>query len=132
VRKKAERRIENHHQSRIKRLLIGSQHEFLQIKRARVDQWAEKPGSILECESLDRGRRTDAKVEDEAKRIADSHWRHRENSAHKKRDWPEHCATKNSGMGHGADRTLMAGKLGIVSVNVDGLDDAGESDQQDA
>jgi hypothetical protein len=35
-------------------------------------------------------------------------------------------------MGHGADRTLMAGKLGIVSVNVDGLDDAGESDQQDA
>jgi hypothetical protein len=34
-------------------------------------------------------------------------------------------------MGHGADRTLMAGQLGVVSVYVDRLDYAGESDQQD-
>ena len=34
-------------------------------------------------------------------------------------------------MGHGADRTLMAGKLGIISVDVDGLDNAGEGHEQD-
>jgi hypothetical protein len=34
-------------------------------------------------------------------------------------------------MGHGADRTLIAGKFGIVSVNVDSLDDADECDEQD-
>jgi hypothetical protein len=34
-------------------------------------------------------------------------------------------------MSHGADRTLMAGKLGIVGVYVDRLDDAGEDDQED-
>ena len=35
-------------------------------------------------------------------------------------------------MSHGTNRTLMARKLGIVSVNVDGLDDAGECDQENA
>ncbi len=83
------------------------------------------------CESLDHGRRTDAKAGYEAKRVVGSLWRHRQNSAHKERDRPVHCATKHAGMGDGADRTLMAGKLGIVSVNVDSLDDAGERDQQD-
>ena len=35
-------------------------------------------------------------------------------------------------MGHGADRTLMAGNLGIVGVYVDCLDDAGEGNEEDA
>jgi hypothetical protein len=34
-------------------------------------------------------------------------------------------------MGYRADRTLMAGKLGIVCVDVDCLDNAGEGNQQD-
>jgi hypothetical protein len=34
-------------------------------------------------------------------------------------------------MGYGTDRTLMAGKLGIVCVDVNGLNNAGEGDQQD-
>ncbi len=34
-------------------------------------------------------------------------------------------------MGHRTDRTLMTGKLGVVSVDVDRLDDTDEGDQQD-
>ena len=82
-------------------------------------------------ESLDCGRRTDAKAGDEAKRVAGSLWGNRQNGAHKKWNRPVHRATENPGMGYGADRTLMARKLGIVSVNVDRLDNASESDQED-
>jgi len=82
-------------------------------------------------ESLDCGRRTDAKRGDKAKRAADDFWRYHQNGADKERDWPVHRTTENSGMRHGADRTLMAGKLGIISVYVDCLDDAGEGDQED-
>jgi hypothetical protein len=34
-------------------------------------------------------------------------------------------------MSHGANRTLVGGKLGIVSVYVDCLDNASEGDEQD-
>jgi hypothetical protein len=34
-------------------------------------------------------------------------------------------------MGHRADRALVAGKLGIIAVNVDGLDNAYEGNQKD-
>jgi len=71
------------------------------------------------------------KAGDEAKRVAGSLWGKRQNGAHKKWNRPVHCATENPGMGYGADRTLMARKLGIVSVYVDGLDDAGERHEED-
>jgi hypothetical protein len=54
-----------------------------------------------------------------------------QNPADKERNRAVDRADENSGMSHGADRTLMTGQLGVVSVYVDGLDDAGESDQQD-
>src|SRR5271157_5433958 len=130
---KALGQIENHHKSRMKRLLVRSQHEFLlKIREPGLTSRAEKPGSILGCKSLGRRRRTDTKTGDEAKRVVGSHWRYGQNGAYKERDRTIHRAAENPGMSHGADRTLMVGKLGIVSVNVDGLDDAGESDQQDA
>jgi hypothetical protein len=90
-----------------------------------------RPRSILVFEFLDCGRRTDAKRGDEAKGLADDLWRYRQNGTDKERGWPVHRRTENSGMGHGAERTLMAGKLGIIRVYVDGLDDAGEGDQKD-
>jgi hypothetical protein len=81
-------------------------------------------------ESLDCRRRTDAKRGDEAKRLADCVWRRCQNGADKDCGWPVYRSTQNSGMGHGADRTLVTGKLGIVSVNVNRLDDADEGDEQ--
>jgi len=65
-------------------------------------------------ESLDRGRRTDAKRGDKAKRVAGSFRRYRQNRADKERNWPIDRTAENSGMSHGADRTLMAGQLGII------------------
>jgi len=81
------------------------------------------------CESLDCGRRTDAKRGDKAKRIVGNFRGHSQNGADKKRDWPVDCAIENSGMSHGADRTLVPGKLRVVSMNVNRLDDAGKCDQ---
>jgi len=57
--------------------------------------------------------------------------RYRQNPADKERNWAVDPADENSRMGHGADRTFVAWQLGVVSVYVDRLDDAGESDQQD-
>jgi hypothetical protein len=90
-----------------------------------------RPGSILVFESLDCRRRADTKREDEARGLAGDVWRYHQNSANKERSWPVDRTTENSGMGHGADRTLMAGKLGTVSVYVDGLDNADECHQED-
>jgi hypothetical protein len=82
-------------------------------------------------ESLDGGRRTNAKRGDKAKRDVCDFWRYYENSADKDRDGAVNGTAKNSGMGHGANRALMAGKLGVVTVNVDCLDDADECDKKD-
>jgi hypothetical protein len=55
-----------------------------------------------------------------------------QNSADKKRNRAIDNADQNSGMSYGADRTLMTGQFGVVRVYVDSLDDASESDQEDA
>jgi hypothetical protein len=63
----------------------------------------KSPRSILLFESLDCGRRTDAKRRDKAQRVAGCFWGHHEGGADKERDGPIYRATENSGMGHGAD-----------------------------
>jgi hypothetical protein len=70
---------------------------------------AKSPRSILSFEFLDCGRRTDAKRGDKAKRVAGRFWHDHECGADKEGDGPINRATENSGVGHGADRTLMAG-----------------------
>lgn len=50
--------------------------------------------------------------------------------ANKQRRWRSDNITQHACMGHGAHGALMAGKLGIVSVNVGGLHKAGESHRQ--
>lgn len=82
-------------------------------------------------ESLDRRRRADTKRRDKARRLADYFLRYDRNGADKEWDWLVDRAVENSGMRHRADRTLMAGKLGIFGVYVDRLDDASEGDQKD-
>ena len=82
-------------------------------------------------ESLDRGRWADAKSGNEAERFAGGFRGCRQNGANKDRHWPVDCTTQNAGMGDRADRTLMAGNLGIVSVDVDGLNHADKGDQDD-
>jgi hypothetical protein len=115
----------------MKRLLVRSQHEIPPKEtRARVDEWAKAQIDSV-CESLDVGRRTDAERRDKAERAAGAFWRCSYNRTDKERGGPVHRGAENSGMGHGADRTLMAGKLGIISVDVDGLDNAGEGHEQD-
>ena len=57
--------------------------------------------------------------------------RRHQNPADKERNRAVYRADENSGMGHGTDRTFVARQFGVVSVYVDRLDDAGESDQQD-
>jgi hypothetical protein len=91
----------------------------------------KSPRSILLFESLNCGRRTDAKRGDKTQRVAGRFWHDHESSVDNERDWLINRTTENSGVGYGADRTLMAGKLGIVGVNVDSLDDADERDEQD-
>jgi len=91
----------------------------------------KSPRLILVLESLDGGRRTDAKRGDKTERIAGRLGHHHQSCADKERDGSIHRTTQNSSVGHGADRTLVAGKLGIISVNVDGLDDAYKGDQKD-
>ena len=91
----------------------------------------KSPRSNLLLESLDGGRRTNAKRRDKAKRDMGDFRRYYENSADKDRDGPVNGTAEHSGMGHGADRTLMAGKLGIVTVYVDCLDNANECDKKD-
>jgi hypothetical protein len=54
-----------------------------------------------------------------------------QDGANENRGWPIYGRAENSGMGHGADRALMARELGIFRVYVDCLDKAGERDQQD-
>jgi hypothetical protein len=99
---------------------------------SRVDEWiCEDPGPILVLESLDGRWRTDAKRGDEAGRLAEDFVGYDRNRAREERDWPVHRTAENSGVRHRADRTLMAGKLGILGVYMDRLDDAGEGDQQD-
>ena len=85
----------------------------------------------MRWEPLDGGRRTDAKRGDKTQRVAGRLGHYYERSADKERSRPIHRATKNSRMGHGADRTIMAGKLGIVGVNVNSLDDTDEGNEQD-
>jgi hypothetical protein len=92
----------------------------------------KSPRSTFCSESLDCGRRTDTKSGDKAKRTAGNFWCYYKNPTDKQWDWPKGRTTEHSGMGHGADRTLMAGNPGIVSVNVDCLDDADEADEKDA
>ena len=91
----------------------------------------KKPESILVCEFLGCGWRADAKRGDKTKRAVFHLRRYREGPANKQRNRAVDRADENPGMGHRADRTLMARQLGVVSVYVDRLDDAGESDQQD-
>jgi hypothetical protein len=93
---------------------------------------SKSPRSILMClESLDGGRRTDAKSGDKAQRLASCFWRYDDSRANKEGDRAINRCTENSGMGHGAYRALVTGKPGVVSVYVDGLDDADEGDQED-
>jgi hypothetical protein len=91
----------------------------------------KSPRSILSFEFLDCGRRTDAKRGDKAKRVTGCFRHDHERGAHKERDGPINRTTENSGVGYGADRALVAGELGIVSVNVDSLDNADEGNEQD-
>jgi hypothetical protein len=51
-----------------------------------------------------------------------------QDGANENRGWPIYGRAENSGMGHGADRALMAWELGIFRVYVDCLDKAGERD----
>src|SRR5580692_5344251 len=99
--------------------------------RARVRNGAESPNQFSCANSLDWWRRTDAKRGDKTERAAGDLWQFRRNSTDKERNRTVDRADENSGMGHGADRTLMARQLGVVSVYVDRLDEAGEGDQQD-
>lgn len=99
--------------------------------RARLTNGLKRPKAIVVLESLDCGRRTDAKRGDKAKRAVIGLLQYHQNSAGKQRSWTVDCADENSGMGYRADRTLVARQLGVVSVYVDRLNDAREGDQQD-
>jgi hypothetical protein len=88
--------------------------------------------SIVYGESLDCRRRANAEREDNARRLAGYFWRNCQNGPDKEIDGPVDRATENSRMGYGTNRTLMAWKLRIVSVDVDCLNDADERDQKDA
>ena len=63
----------------------------------------KSPRSMVMFESLDCGRRTDAKRGDKTKRVAGRFWHDYKRGADKERDWPIYRTTENSGMGKGAD-----------------------------
>jgi hypothetical protein len=92
----------------------------------------KSPKSILLWESLDGGRRTNAERRDKPKRWPGDSCGYDQSPADKERDKLTCRTVDNTSMGYRTDRTLMAGKLGIVCVYVDSLNHAGEGDQQDA
>jgi hypothetical protein len=68
------------------------------------------------------------KRENDAARVADNVGRSYKSSSNQQRDRPVNRTGQGPGMCHRANRTLVAGNLGILGVYVGGLNKADEGD----
>jgi hypothetical protein len=85
------------------------------------------------CELRSLGwRRTNAERRNETAGLSGDLTRNYKNGADNDRDWAVFSFADNPGVSDRANGTLMARKLRFVGVNVNGLDDADECDQQNA
>ena len=87
--------------------------------------------TTLVFESLSCRRGTNAKRSYKAGRLGDNLGGYDQDNANEKRNWAINMIGEHSGVRDCADRTLMAGKLGVFGMYVNRLNNSDENNQQD-